>query len=958
MLKIKLLIIGLFLVNMTLVFGQTNGKIMGKVVDKANGEALIGVNIILEGTSTGAASDLEGNYQILNVPVGKYNLIASMIGYTKTRVEGVEVKENETTVINITLSSELIETEDVVVEAKRLTNTEASLLKVRQKSVSISDAISLEEISKAGDNDVASAMTKVIGASVVDGKYVYIRGLGERYSSTHLNGVELPNANPDKRSFQLDLFPTNILDNITTIKSFTPDKPGNFSGGIVDIGTKTYPENFTFKISASSSYNTSSNLNNNFLSQTGSNSDWFGFDDGFRDLPDILNDPNLVIPSETQARTDEEKALLLDKVSKSFFPEMSPKSKKSPINQNYALSLGDNINIFGNPFGYIASFTYSRNYNYYDNGKVARWKLTGKVDQNESLTNLTELNDFQGQDEVNWGGLISLNYRFHPNHQITGDFLVTQSGTATSKYLSGIWPEQFVNTTTIFETRTLNYTERNLTSYQINGKHNFPSIAKISIDWDATISKTNQDEPDVRYFSDNYSHQNIQGRDTIVYSITPSIYPRPARYFRNLDENSTNLMVNLVLPFNQWNDLSSKIKIGWSYNEKDRDFKERRYEYKQAAGTRYYGNPEEFFSLENSGILRYDSTTNRYIFGNYISESPDARGGNYWGDERIIGGYAMIDLPITSKLRIIGGARLELTKMNVYGKDTSGYLDDNDILPSVSFIYNLIQDMNLRLSYGKTLARPNFREKAPYSSYEFANDFVFVGNPNLKRTLIDNYDFRWEWYERPGEIYAFSFFYKKFKNPIERVINVLYASEGGEVLYSNVDEATVYGAEFEIRKRLDQISDLLSNFSLGANLSLIHSEVKIPSEELIIIRDLDPNASDTRKLQGQSPYLLNIEVGYDNPKWGTSTSLFFNIVGERLAEISLGGTPDVFESTRPILDYTISQNIWNNINIKFSVKNILNSPYKLKHEYNGKEYIRAEYKTGTTFSLGLNYNVN
>jgi len=253
MLKIKLLIIGLFLVNMTLVFGQTNGKIMGKVVDKANGEALIGVNIILEGTSTGAASDLEGNYQILNVPVGKYNLIASMIGYTKTRVEGVEVKENETTVINITLSSELIETEDVVVEAKRLTNTEASLLKVRQKSVSISDAISLEEISKAGDNDVASAMSKVIGASVVDGKYVYIRGLGERYSSTHLNGVELPNANPDKRSFQLDLFPTNILDNITTIKSFTPDKPGNFSGGIVDIGTKTYPENFTFKISASRS---------------------------------------------------------------------------------------------------------------------------------------------------------------------------------------------------------------------------------------------------------------------------------------------------------------------------------------------------------------------------------------------------------------------------------------------------------------------------------------------------------------------------------------------------------------------------------------------------------------------------------------------------------------------------------------------------------------------------------
>jgi len=296
--------------------------------------------------------------------------------------------------------------------------------------------------------------------------------------------------------------------------------------------------------------------------------------------------------------------------------------------------------------------------------------------------------------------------------------------------------------------------------------------------------------------------------------------------------------------------------------------------------------------------------------------------------------------------------------MDVYGKNTKGFLDDKDILPSLNLIYQLTENMNIRASFGKTLARPNFREKAPYANYNFTADYIFIGNPDLKRTLIDNYDLRWEWFLRPGEIIAVSGFYKFFKNPIERVINVFYASEGGEIFYDNIDKADVMGVEIEVRKRLDELLEVLSNFSLGTNISLIDSKVDITAEELAVIRAVDPNSESTRQLQGQSPYLVNVELGYDNINSGTYVSLFYNVFGDRLAEVSIGGTPDVFERSRPMLDFTLSQSVYSNFNVKLTVKNILNSPYKLTHEFKGSEYVRTEYKTGTSFSLGIGYSLN
>lgn len=943
----------LFSIN---ILPQSTGSISGKIVDATTGEELIGANIYLEGTSLGAASDLNGLYLMKSIPAGSYNLTASMIGYAKLTVTGVEVKDGQTHKLDLTLSQETIETDEVIITARMIEDNEASLLKLRQRSNSISDAISSELISRSGSSNAADAMTKVTGASVVGGKYVYVRGLGERYSSTHLNGTELPSADPDKKSFNMDLFPSGVLNNIVTVKSFTPDKPGNFSGGIVDIATKTYPDKFTLKLSGSSSYNTATSFNQNFLTYNGGGSDWFGMDDGTRKIPELFGNPDLIIPAASTARFDSEEAQLLDDVSKSFIPEMSPRIKTAPLNQSYSLSIGDQTELFNMPLGFIGSYSYNREYSFYENGTSGRWKLTGDVNTVETLNELQYLNDSKGTDEVNWGGLVTVNLKPDPRHEIGADFVYTQSGQSTARFLEGRWLEQFNdNPNAVLETRVLSYTERSLQSYQLHGKHVFDNILGLGINWSGSISKTSQEEPDVRYFTNHYN------LETLNYSITRSTYALPSRYFRNMNEDGNSANLNFTLPFNIWENLQAKFKFGGAFNEKERVFTERRFEYQlgeySSGAPRYEGDPEFFFSPENVGILWYDSTRNRYVFGNHIAETPDPRGGNYNGYEKVSALYGMIELPISNSLKIIGGARYERSNMDVYGKDQKGFLDDQDLLPSLNVIYHLTENMNIRSSYGKTLARPNFREKAPYANYNFAADFIFIGNPDLQRTLIDNYDLRWEWFLRPGEIIAVSGFYKFLKNPIERVINVLFASEGGEVFYENIDKAEVMGIELEMRKRLDEVHDLLNNFSIGTNVSFISSEVSIPEGELEVIRNLDPNAESTRQLQGQSPFLVNLELSYDNPNSGTYASLFYNVFGDRLAEISIGGTPDVFERSRPMLDFTISQNVLSKFDLKLSVRNILNSPYKLTHEFKGAEYTRTEYKTGTSISLGIGYSI-
>lgn len=955
---IKIILIGFLIISQ--ISAQQSGKISGKVVDAQNGEALIGANILVEGTNFGAAADIDGNFIINSIPVGKHTVIFSMIGYAKSSVTNVEVKPGEVTKIDIALNSESFQTDEVVITAKALENNDAGLLIKRQKSNSVSDAISAEAISRSGSSDAAAAVKKVVGASVVDGKYVYIRGLGDRYSSTQLNGAELPSSDPNKKAFQLDLIPSNLLDNIVTIKTFTPDKPGNFSGGIVDIGTKTFPSSFNMKISASSSYNSQVDGSSAFLSYDGGSKDWLGYDDGTRSIPSLLENSELDIPIPVQARFDSEKAEQLDAYSKSFNGVMDFKREVPAMNGNFSMSLGDNFK-FGDvsSLGYLASLTYSRENSFYNDGKIGRYILTD-LNSNELNPQLL-MNDSKATSEANWGALFTTNFNINSFHQIGGNVFYSRSGITTTRFQQGRWPQEFGidDTTSTFYNRVLGFRERDLLTYQVRGEHNLDWLLDTKADWNASFSETSQNEPDLRLIA---SFERLINDDT-SYTISGGNFDDPSRYFRTLNDKSSSFNLNFAVPVNFGSYFAGKFKFGGAYQKMERDFNERIFSY--ATDNRVYNNLDgditKFFSSENNGIIEIDTLSNgriRYNFGNTIRDNSKLRN-VYNGTQEISAAYLMLELPLLRNLKFIGGARYETTSMNVVSKDETiapGSIKENDILPSLNLIYQLSDDMNIRFAATQTLARPNFREIAPYSSKEFVNDVELQGNPSLKRTLIDNYDLRWEWYSRPGEIIAVSAFYKNMKNPIELAYAPGSSLSNQIVTYQNVDAARIIGAEFEVRLGLDLLLDELSNFSFGSNLSLVDSKIDIPDFERQQRLAIDSSSSSTRELQGQSNVILNMDLSYYN-EIGTTASLQLNTFSERLSKVSAGVSPDVYEQPDIQLDFILSQQIWNNFTFSFSAKNILNSSYKEIYRYKGNDYTFYEYKKGVRFSMGISYKI-
>ena len=943
-------------------FAQEYGSVYGKVVDESNGESLIGVNIFLQGTTLGAASDLDGNYLIKSIPAGNYTLTASMIGYSKITVTDVQIKNGSSLKLDISLKSEAFETEEVLVTAKLLLNNEAGLLKNRQKSSTISDVISSEQISRSGSSDAGDALKKVVGSTVVDGKYVFVRGLGDRYSNTQLNGVELPSSDPNKKSFQLDLVPTNLLDNIITIKTFTPDRPGNFSGGIVDIGTKSYPEKFSLKISGSSNFNSQTTGNNNYLTYAGGSNDWLGVDDGTRSVPELLSNFDTKIPVKQEARFDTEKAELLNSYSKSFNGTMNTKKGTAPVNQNLSLSVGDQVS-FGDEskLGYMGSVTYSRNFSFYENGTVGRYTVSD-LDANELNPQLL-VSDTKGSSEANIGGLATLSYNLNNNQQIGANVFYSKSGISTSRSQSGIWTQESGNedNAQIFNNLALSWVERDILNYQLRGQHFISELFNTSIDWTASFSKTSQDEPDFRLLS--YNAQQLRNGST-NYIIVGSGFDAPSRYFRYLEESSQNYGLNFSVPFNQWEGLGSKIKFGVAYQNIDRDFKERIFVYDASNQlfNQLGGNIDLFFAEENIGISSVDTSSDGtllYNFAHVIRDNSRLRN-NYSGDMQIFGSYGMIEMPILTNLKFIGGARLETTDLTLYSADSTfenGRIDERDLLPSLNLIYSLSENMNVRVSATQTLARPNFREIAPYSTKEFVNDVELQGNPELERTLINNYDLRWEWFTNPGEVFAISGFYKSLKNPIELSYAQGSSASNSIVQYKNVDNATIAGLEFELRLGLGQIIDELSNFYIGSNLSLIHSNIDIAESELASRLSIDSTASKTRVLQGQSPYVLNLDITYINNDWGTVAGFYFNTFGERLSKVSANVNPDVFEQPAPMLNFTLSQKLIYNFTMNVGIKNLLNSKYKEVARFKDTDYTFYEYKSGITYSLGVSYGL-
>ncbi|MBL4593627.1 MAG: TonB-dependent receptor [Flavobacteriales bacterium] len=932
----KTLITIFFIFSINTVFSQ--GLIQGKVTSPETGEELIGATVYLKGTTIGSMSDIDGNYRITDIPSGQYQVICSYISF-RSDSANVTIKNGETISHNFSLSTSSMAIETFTIEAKADRKNEEYLLQVKKKSATVMEVIGAKEIAKRGDSDAASAAKRVTGLTIEGGKYVYVRGLSDRYSKTTINKAEIPGLDPNRNAVQLDLFPTNMIENMKVIKSFTPDLPGSFTGGLIDIETKDFPEQFTFQFSSALGYNTVSSLKDGFLTYEGGATDYLGFDDGTREKPSSTgNIPALFVENDR-----------LEKIGKSFNKEMDVSEKKSFLNQSYSLSVGNQTKLFGKGLGFIVGLSYSKKYDHKDDEAFTnRYELTGNVSDVNELNAQRTLKDVQSKENVLWGAIANLSYKITPNHKLGFVYLRNQNGITTTTFQEGEIPADQKGL--YFQTRALEYEENALSSYQTKGEHYFEGLKKLKVDWMYAFSQSNQNQPDLRYFSNDYTVDEITG-DT-NYSIQASIYPVPTRYYRELNQTTTDGKINFEFNIKEKDGKASKIKFGGAMLQQERILTENRYNYRSQGVLTYDGSVSAYLNNSNMVLPTAGNPVSDYL---YIEDATERRN-SYSADQSVFAGYLMGDIWATKKLRIVTGARLETTDIFVrsFDKDEKvGKLNEADILPALNTTYALTEKSNLRVAYSRTLARPTFREIAPFATYDFSTNWIIVGNPELERTLVDNFDLRYELFPNFGEIISLGAFYKSFTNPIELVFNT--QAQNSELTWRNIENATVYGAEFEIKKKLGFLSDSVNMFNVGGNFTYVFSEVGIDAQELELIRASDSNADDTRSLFGQSPYIINFYLGYNNDSLGLSANLSYNVSGEKIAVVIVGATPNVYQQPVHQLDFNISKKLGKHFSLKFKAQNILNPLIKKTYNYKDEEYIFNSYKKGATFSLGIKY---
>ncbi|MDX1666576.1 MAG: TonB-dependent receptor, partial [Saprospiraceae bacterium] len=746
-----------------------------------------------------------------------------------------------------------------------------------------------------------------------------------------------------------------LLDNIITSKSFTPDQPGTFTGGNFNLQTKSFPEQFTLKFTTSFSVNTQSSFIDNFLSHPGGETDWLGYDDGTREIPDILADPKsedlLNRTAAILARRDDEIAEQVDRIANSVSPFMEPTRKSVPLDHGFSLGIGNQYSLFGKPLGFIFSASYNRSYSYYQNAQATNWFYNGNPEAT-SLSRYFDLRETRGIENPKVGGMIGFSYKLSPLNQLSFNTLYNHNTDKLTLFQQGEHPDFEIFLPEVFQSRTLQFRERQIINYQLSGEHSIPAFNQMKIEWTASLANSSQEEPDLRFFASEFNPERDE------YAIRQSNYNLPTHFWRDLQDDQVEGKIDFTLPVLQSANKGNKLQFGGLYFDKQRDFEELRFSIVESPSVsqRYEGDEMAYFGPENTGLIG-ETESGRNRIGNFIDS--DTRPENsYIGSKEVWASYLMGTFQLAPRWKFIGGARVESTDIRVQTKSaaaTEGVIDQLDVLPSASLIYSLTENMNIRAAYSKTIARPNMRELAPFASFEFIGDAIFIGNPNLDRTRITNADLRWEIFPAAGELFALSAYYKDFDDPIVQAFTNV---SNPEYRYVNVDQARVYGLEIEMRKGLGFIADDLSNFKFSSNMSLIRSSVDIPESELMVRRLYNPGTDDTRPFQGQSDFIVNAALAYLDRDRGWDAALSFNIFGDRLAVVGQEGTPDIFEQSRGQLDLTISKDLAEFLSVRVSASNLLNAKYRTSSDFKGQEFVYRNYLLGRTFGLSVSYLIN
>ncbi len=899
---------------------KPKGTVRGVVTAEEHGGTVAEARVYVRGVPVEAETGRDGVFA-LELPEGSYQVSVIHPEYG-TESTNVAVAGAKTRDLRIELSPRSAELEELVVMGAHIEGGIASLIQERKETTAVSDVIGAEQMTRVGATNAAAALSRVTGLTVVDGKFVIVRGMGERYSSLMLNRLQVPSPEPTRRVVPLDLFPTGVLESVVVQKSYSPDMPGEFGGGTVQLRTRGYPDKLIANITLGTGYNSQTHLRQN-IGYEGGKFDYLGFDDGTRALPRSIAHAGKIQP---RGLFDPEGVNYTPDQIKQFASELPSNydvtKSFTPPDLTIVSSIGNRFDLRHAKIGFVTAVGYRNQYQAI-NDQIVR--TVGAA--NNQLEIIDDFKIDNMMRTVSLSGFLDWGVEFSKNHVLKFTSMLLRQSEDTTTVRTG-----FVEDIGGDARRTrLSWLERQILDQQASGKHVFPALNDLQADWRYSYARATRDEPDRRDYQ--YNAEPETGRYVLSGRAGDN-----QRLFGDLADSTHEGDLDLTQPIHIWSGLKAKAKAGFMIYHRERTSDVRRFEFavQQLADDVRALSPGQVLTADRVGQgLSFLETT-------LDNDSYDAK-------MRLEAGYGMLELPLFKWLELMAGARVEhagiqASTVDQFAPDkppTYAKLNNLDVLPAATATLRL-EDVQLRGTYSRTLNRPDLRELSPSKYNDIETNAQLVGNENLKRATIDNFDARLEWYLTTDEVFSFGGFYKVFHDPIEATIvpavGILYS-------YLNSPSAKVMGLELEGRKRFSFIHSKLEALYLAGNLALIKSQVDLK---------LENGESTSRPLQSQSPWVVNAQFGYDNTGEGgngLAASVLYNVAGRRIRYVGVpaDGIPDQYEQPFHQLDLVVSQALPHGFNLGFRAQNLINPVQKWKQG----DIVVRRFQRGSYYALTL-----
>jgi len=911
---------------------QETGRVIGRILDASSAQPLANAQVYIgDGASgIGGLSDLNGRFVLNRVPVGVTTVTAQQLGYGTKSVSDVEIVANQTTTLDISLEESAVQVEGIVVTSEREEGSTAFLLDERRNSQAMVEAIGSEQIAKTTASDAADVAQRMTGVTVTDGKYVFVRGLGERYSQTSLNGSALPSPEPEREVVPLDLFPAGFLESMTTQKSYTPDLPADFSGGAVQIRTKDFPNEFSMRAGMGARYNT---LNSgDFLYYGGGQRDWTGIDDGTRSQPEIVEQLLGPVRSGESLPSDPSQLVQIGQGYQELDQTFASLNRSTPVSRSFNLSIGGRNEVAGDgELGYFVAGTYSDNYTNRNDEVERKWRTSAFDSTTAPFAKPNVDYAFQrGLRAVSWGTVGNIAFRPSPNQKIALKTTVNLSTDSEARSYVGENEEDIGAT---IRSERARWVERLMTWGQLSGEHLLPADSRL--EWRVTGARANRDEPLMR--------ETIYDQDPSSGEFLLLDYTESGRYFYSeLTDDDLSSEIDWTVPFDLFS-RDASLKLGGAYRDRMRDFGARRHNWRFSGGT--YSDLDT--DLASGTVVGTAPSQGEFLISQVVEP-----GDIYQASDERMAGYAMLDFFITGRLQAIVGARVESYTLGLDSRgeslrDPTQAATTTDITPSLNLTFSVLDDLKLRGSLSRTLDRPEFRELAPFQFTEATSLRQLIGNPTLKPATIRSGDLRLDWFTGPGEMISIGGFYKDLKNPIEQVF---IAAASSAYSFQNAEEASVVGVELDVQLQASRLSPLLEGVFFSGNYSWIDSEVTV------VPGGVFQPTNTQRALEGQAPYVLNLGLNYGNTM-GIDAGVFFNRFGPRITAAGGSGVPDIEEMPRNSLDASLGFPLTGGATAKLRATNLLDAQYLYQQSLNGFTRVQRGYSAGRTFAVSLSWGL-